>query len=71
MAPPIPVFHVSQLSTEVNTLPNGKPRKQRDKIDLLDCPLKEMVQYKCNFNKPKRGEKPVVICEPVVRFYRQ
>jgi inner membrane protease subunit SOM1 len=69
MAPPIPTFHVSALPSEINTLPNGKARKPP--IDLENCALKEMVQYRCNVDKPKKGQQGVVICEPVVRFYRQ
>lgn len=70
MAPPTPVYPVSALPTEINTLANGKPRKPPI-TDLKECPLKEMVQYKCNISKPKsKGAQPVIICEPVVRMFR-
>ncbi|KAF2798727.1 hypothetical protein K505DRAFT_192210, partial [Melanomma pulvis-pyrius CBS 109.77] len=69
MAPPLPTFHVSELPTKLNVLPSGKPRNPP--IDLAECALKELVQYRCSAAKPKPGEKPVIVCEPVVRFYRQ
>lgn len=71
MAPPIPKFHVSELETQVNLQPSGKARKGPP-IKLEECPLKEMVQYKCNISNPekKKGDPPLIVCEPVVRFYR-
>jgi hypothetical protein len=67
MAPIIPTFHASELPSQVNVLPSGKPRKPP--INLDDCAKKEMVQYKCNVHKSDKN--PIIICEPVVRFYRQ
>ncbi|KAF9741906.1 hypothetical protein PMIN06_007981 [Paraphaeosphaeria minitans] len=69
MAPPTPVYPVSSLLSEMNTLANGKPRKPPI-TNLRDCALKEMVQYKCNVDKPKPGKEPIVVCEPVVRLFR-
>lgn len=70
MAPAIPIVHVSELEQKVNQLPHGKTRKPH--IQLAQCDRKEMVQYKCNVQRPKaKGEQPTIICEPVVRFYRQ
>ncbi|KAF2024954.1 hypothetical protein EK21DRAFT_77548 [Setomelanomma holmii] len=70
MPPPIPTHHLSDLETQINILPNGKPRKPP--VNLLDCPLKELVQFKCNMSVPQRkGQMPTIICEPVVRLLRQ
>ena len=70
MAPPTPTYPVSALPTEINTLANGKARKPPIK-NLKDCALKEMVQYKCNIEKPKaKGAEPVILCYPVVRLFR-
>ncbi|KAH7082336.1 mitochondrial export protein Som1 [Paraphoma chrysanthemicola] len=69
MSPPVATHHLSELESQVNVLPNGKARKPP--VKLLDCPLKELVQYKCNVVVPeKKGEQPTVVCEPVVRLLR-
>ncbi|KAF2729178.1 hypothetical protein EJ04DRAFT_568854 [Polyplosphaeria fusca] len=75
MAPLIPTFHVSELEAKVNELPHGKTRSPP--VHLAACPLKELVQYRCNVqavgggapSTNGKGENEVV-CEPVVRFYR-
>jgi inner membrane protease subunit SOM1 len=70
MAPPTPIYALSALESQINVLPNGKARKPP--VRLADCALKELVQYKCNVEKPsKKGQKPAIICEPVVRLLRQ
>ncbi len=70
MAPPITQIPLSALEAEVNLLPNGRRRKPQ--VNLRDCPLKELVQYKCNGFPAKRpGEKDWIICDPVVRLFRQ
>ncbi|KAK7183259.1 hypothetical protein DPSP01_011798 [Paraphaeosphaeria sporulosa] len=69
MAPHTPIYPASSLPSEINTLANGKPRKPPI-TDLRDCALKEMVQYKCNVEKPKAGAPPLVVCDPVVRLFR-
>lgn len=70
MAPPIPQVPLSALQHEINTLPSGKPR--RPPVNLADCALKEMVQYKCNSERPKqKGLRPIIVCEPVVRLFRE
>ncbi|KAF2175680.1 hypothetical protein K469DRAFT_609889 [Zopfia rhizophila CBS 207.26] len=69
MAPPLEQFHASQLPVRINTLLNGKPR--RPPIKLEECPLMEMVQYKCNIKKSDLPERPVILCEPVVRLFRK
>lgn len=69
MAPPTPIHPLSALETQINVLPNGKPRKPP--VRLADCALKELVQYKCNIEVDEKTRKPSVICEPVVRLLRQ
>jgi len=64
------MIHPSEMEAAINVLPNGKPRKPP--INLRDCELKELVQYKCNVKKSeKQGGKPNVICKPVVRMLRR
>ncbi|KNG48432.1 hypothetical protein DDE82_002120 [Stemphylium lycopersici] len=70
MAPPVSALPVSDLETQINALPSGKPRNPP--LELSDCALKELVQYKCNIQKAaKRGSTPEVVCEPVVRMLRR
>lgn len=69
MAPATPVHALSALETQINVLPNGKPRKPP--VRLADCALRELVQYKCNIEVSDKTGKPEVICEPVVRLLRQ
>jgi inner membrane protease subunit SOM1 len=71
MPPPLPVYSLSELESQINTLPNGKARKPPMK--LSDCVLKELVQYKCNISisKENKVETPTIVCEPVVRLLRQ
>ncbi|KAF2106123.1 hypothetical protein BDV96DRAFT_508432 [Lophiotrema nucula] len=74
MAPLVPTLHVSALQSELNTLPHGKPRSPP--LDLSQAPRKELVQYRCNVRAkdgggpPKQGQRAVIVCDPVVRFYR-
>jgi hypothetical protein len=70
MSPPVVTHHLSDLESQINTLPNGKARKPP--VNLLECPLRELVQYKCNVSVPKhKGEEVTIVCEPVVRLLRQ
>lgn len=70
MPPPIPVYPLSALESQINVLPNGKARKPPVKLE--DCALKEMVQYKCNVKMPlEKDRSPEIVCEPVVRLLRQ
>lgn len=73
MAPSTPIHPLSALETQINVLPSGKPR--RPPINLNDCALKELIQYKCNIVEPqaKDGKRQmgVIVCEPVVRLLRQ
>ncbi|KAH8701301.1 mitochondrial export protein Som1 [Phaeosphaeriaceae sp. PMI808] len=70
MSPPLPIYPLSALETQVNIHPDGKARKPLTK--LVDCPLKELVQYKCNIKISKtKNVEPMILCEPVVRLLRQ
>lgn len=70
MAPPISTIPVSDLEASINTLPSGKPRNPP--VKLSDCALKEMLQYKCNLELPKRkGDAPSIVCEPLVHLLRR
>jgi len=70
MSPPIPTIPLSTLESQLNTLPSGKPRKPP--VSLADCALKELTQYKCNIAEVfEKGKEPLIVCEPVVRLFRQ
>ncbi|KAF1934719.1 hypothetical protein EJ02DRAFT_439693 [Clathrospora elynae] len=70
MPPPTCTLPLSALESSINTLPNGKPLSPP--IKLSECALKELVQYKCNVQKAqKKGMRPSVVCEPVVRLLRR
>jgi inner membrane protease subunit SOM1 len=70
MSPPLPVLSLSDLEAQINTRPNGKPRKPA--VKLSDCALKELVQYKCNLSFQRdENKKPIVVCQPFVRLLRQ
>lgn len=70
MPPPTTTYPLAALESQVNTLPNGKQR--RPPINLSECALKELVQYKCNVHKANSiGSPPAVVCEPVVRLLRK
>ncbi|PVH96758.1 hypothetical protein DM02DRAFT_616975 [Periconia macrospinosa] len=83
MSPPLHLIPVSELEQHVtspqpnspfSTNPSQRTRKNNAPPPraLTDCALKELTQYKCNAEKPKRrGEKPIVRCEPVVRLFRE
>lgn len=69
MAPATVIHPLSALESQINVLPNGKPRKPP--VHLDDCALKQLVQYKCNIEVRDKTRKPNIICEPVVRLLRQ
>lgn len=70
MSPPLPLYTLPELESQINVLPNGKVRKPP--VKLADCALKELVQYKCNIEPSKRkGVDPVILCQPFVRLLRQ
>ncbi|KAI9673642.1 MAG: hypothetical protein M1817_002279 [Caeruleum heppii] len=65
MAPPIEAFPASQLPTRVQTTASGRRRKTP--IDLTECELLEMVQYRCKMSKRDAR----IRCEPVERLFRR
>jgi hypothetical protein len=70
MAPPISTISVSELETSINALPSGKRRNPP--VNLSDCALKELVQYKCNLGSQKKKDAAQsVICEPLVHLLRR
>ncbi|KAK3051681.1 hypothetical protein LTR09_007337 [Extremus antarcticus] len=69
MAPLVEAFPPSQLSKRVQT--TTKDRTQKPPVILKDCELKEMMQYFCDLDGPKEDKKSKVVCEPVLRMFRQ
>jgi inner membrane protease subunit SOM1 len=69
MAPPTPTFPVTDLPTQINLLPSGKQRNPP--LNLSDCVLKELVQYKCNLGDKDKMSGPDIVCQPVVRLLRK
>ncbi|EME46599.1 hypothetical protein DOTSEDRAFT_61213 [Dothistroma septosporum NZE10] len=70
MPPLVEDFPASGLSERVNDLPSGKKRKPAV-ADLKNCDLKEMIQYNCDLDGPPEDPNSKVICEPVLRLFRQ
>jgi inner membrane protease subunit SOM1 len=70
MSPPTTTFPLSDLSSQINVLPSGKPRHPPINLEK-DCVLKELVQYKCNLEGTDKKGGPDIICQPVVRLLRQ
>lgn len=68
MAPLVEAFHASDLTDYLKRKPNGKMRKPP--VDLKTCELKELIQYNCNVDNP-RNQNSRVVCEPVLRLFRQ
>ena len=70
MPPLVDDFPASDLLPRINDLPSGKKRKPAV-ADLKQCPLKEMIQYNCDLNGPVDDPASKVVCEPVLRLFRQ
>lgn len=70
MPPLVEVFPASDLAPRVNDLASGKKRKPAV-ADLKHCELKEMIQYNCNLNGPREDATSKVVCQPVLRLFRQ
>ena len=62
-------FHPARLQQEVQYVSNGKVRKAP--VDLKQCELRELVQYECDLNGPKGDKKSRVVCQPILRLFRQ
>lgn len=69
MAPLVEAFHPARLQQHVQYHPNGKARKPP--VDLKQCELKELIQYECDLDGPKENRKSRVVCEPLLRLFRQ
>ncbi|EEH41115.1 hypothetical protein PAAG_03401 [Paracoccidioides lutzii Pb01] len=72
---PNPLLHpfpTSALPTALlTTSKKYHETRRKPPVDLLQCPLMEMVQYSCN---PPNEEVPapgIIKCESVVRLFRQ
>lgn len=69
MAPLVEAFPPWQLEERVKLKPDGSVRK--DAINLRECKLKELVQYSCDLAGPQENPRTRVVCEPIVRLFRQ
>ncbi|TKA38361.1 hypothetical protein B0A54_10652 [Friedmanniomyces endolithicus] len=69
MAPPIETFHPARLQQQIQHHANGKLRKPL--VDLKQCDLKELLQYECDLRGPKEDPRSKIVCEPVLRLFRQ
>ncbi|KAI6821261.1 hypothetical protein KC332_g9340 [Hortaea werneckii] len=69
MAPMVETFHPARLQQHAQYLPNGKARKPS--VELKDCELKELIQYECNLQGPRDSPRSKIVCEPVLKLFRQ
>jgi len=69
MAPSVESFPPWELEARVNITADGKLSKQP--VDIRRCLLKELIQYNCDLAGPKDNPRSKVICEPLVRLFRQ
>ncbi|KAI7158286.1 hypothetical protein KC349_g5001 [Hortaea werneckii] len=69
MAPMVETFPPARLQQHAQYLPNGKARKPS--VELKDCDLKELIQYECELRGPRESPRSKIVCEPVLRFFRQ
>ncbi|GAB7358805.1 hypothetical protein MBLNU230_g4029t1 [Neophaeotheca triangularis] len=69
MAPQVEAFHLALLEQRIKKLPSGNVRKNAR--PLKDCALKELIQYSCILEGPRGDPKTKVVCEPVLRLFRQ
>lgn len=69
MAPIVEAFPPSRLQQHVQYKPDGKA--QKPPVDLKQCELKEMIQYECELRGPKKDPRSKVVCEPLLRLFRQ
>lgn len=70
MPPLVKEFPASELPNHINKLPSGKTRKPAIS-DLKDCDLKELIQYNCDLVGPQEDPKSKVVCQPILRLFRQ
>lgn len=69
MAPMVETFPPARLQQHAQYLPNGKARKPS--VELKDCELKELIQYECELRGPRESPRSKIVCEPVLRLFRQ
>ncbi|KAI7210340.1 hypothetical protein KC333_g8274 [Hortaea werneckii] len=69
MAPMVETFPPARLQQHAQYLPNGKARKPS--VELKDCQLKELIQYECELRGPRESPRSKIVCEPVLRLFRQ
>jgi mitochondrial inner membrane protease subunit SOM1 len=69
MAPPVEIWSASGLPDRVQVTMKGRLRK--DRIQLKDCELLEMLQYECAVQDGRRDKEATVICGPVERLFRR
>jgi inner membrane protease subunit SOM1 len=69
MAPTVETFQPWELERRINLTADGKQSKRP--VKLKDCPLKELIQYDCDLVGPRENPRSKVVCEPVVRLFRQ
>ena len=73
MTPPCHSFPASELPLKVQQDTSGRRRKLPDgarRVDLSAGELLEMLQYKCEVQRPLSKESPVR-CFPVERLFRR
>lgn len=67
--PQINTFHAEDLEQHVNTLSNGKRRKQPIKDLTKDCQLLQLPAYNCDVIK--QGGERIVECKKFLRLFRK
>lgn len=70
MTPPIEAFPTSELEQRINVQSNGRRRKGGD-IDLGNCELLQLVQYRCHVKEKEKGQRSFIHCSPVVKLFRR
>ncbi len=74
MAPPCPVIEAAELPVKIQETAEGKKRKlkpgQRE-IDLSQCPMFELLQYKCEVQQSVEARDSPVRCYVVDRLFRR
>ena len=65
----IEAFRSSELERRVNKLPSGAARKPA--VNINDCELKELIQYRCELAGKPEDPRAKVVCEPVLRLFRK
>lgn len=69
MAPHVEAFQASRLEHEIQYRTNG--RLHKTPVDLKQCALKELIQYETVLGGPQSDPKTKVLCQPVLRLFRQ